>query len=84
MGKKKGRRKGPGKFQSGKQEVGGDVGLGDEDGELKAKFPSGVADDDEDLYEDDIDKYHNQKDKILLEKAGERRELFRFSQLVMV
>ena len=66
MGKKRS-RKGKGKGGAGQEAE--DLDLGDEDAQLKAKFGT-IGEDDDDFYEDEVDKFHNQRDKILLEKAG--------------
>jgi len=65
MAKKKSRRKTKGKSE--KEEE--DFDVGDEEAELKTKFGS-IGEDDDDFYEDEVDKFHKDEDKILLDKAG--------------
>jgi len=65
MGKKKSRRKTKGKSE--KEEE--DFDVGDEEAQLKTKFGT-IGEDDDDFYEDEVDKFHKDEDKILLDKAG--------------
>jgi len=65
MGKKKSRRRGKGESE---KEV-EDFDIGDEEADLKSKYGT-IGADDEDFYEDEIDKFHKNEDKILLDKAG--------------
>ena len=66
MGKKKSRRKGKGQTD---KEV-EDYDIGDEEADLKAKYGT-IGEEDDDFYEDEVDKFHKNEDKILLDKAGE-------------
>ena len=68
MGKKKSRRKTKGKSE--KEEE--DFDVGDEEAQLKTKFGT-IGEDDDDFYEDEVDKFHKDEDKILLDKAGTTR-----------
>ena len=65
MGKKKSRRKPKGKSE--KEEE--DFDVGDEEADLKTKYGT-IGEEDDDFYEDEVDKFHKNEDKILLDKAG--------------
>ena len=65
MGKKKSRRRAKGQTE---KEV-EDFDIGDEEADLKSKYGT-IGEEDEDFYEDEIDKFHKNEDKILLDKAG--------------
>jgi len=66
MGKKRPRK---GKAKGGSGQEAEDFDLGDEDADLKTKYGT-IGEEDEDFYEDEVDKFHKNEDKILLEKAG--------------
>ena len=69
MGKKRPRK---GKAKGGSGQETEDFDLGDEDADLKTKYGT-IGEEDEDFYEDEVDKFHKNEDKILLEKAGKQR-----------
>ena len=66
MGKKRSRK---GKAKAGSGQETEDSDLGDEDADLKTKYGT-IGEEDDDFYEDEVDKFHNNEDKILLDKAG--------------